>query len=85
MVARFAPTKTVDGAAIVTSVSDRIDSSGLDMDDYTRLDLSVRYAALPWLQPFARIDNALDEDYEEVPGFTTLGRTYFIGFRLTRE
>ena len=70
---------------IVTSLSDRIDSSGDPMDDYERVDLSVRYAALPWLRPFARIENAFDEDYEEVPGYTTPGRTFFIGVTLTLE
>ena len=85
LVARFAPTKTLDGAAIITAVSDRIDSSGLEMDDYERLDLSVRWAALTWLRPFARIENALDKDYEEVQGFTTPGVTFFLGVTLTRE
>jgi vitamin B12 transporter len=85
LVARFAPTKTLDGAAIITAVSDRIDSSGLEMDDYERLDLSVRWAALTWLRPFARIENALDKDYEEVQGFTTPGLTFFLGVTLTRE
>ncbi len=85
LVARFAPTDALDGAVIFTSVRDRIDSSGLDIDDYERVDLSVRYAALPWLQPFVRIENALDEDYEEVPGFTTPGRVFFAGVTLTRK
>lgn len=85
LVARFVPTKALDGAAMITSVRDRIDSSGLPMDDYQRVDVSVRWAALPWLQPFARMENTFDEDYEDVPGFTTPGRVFFLGVSITQK
>jgi vitamin B12 transporter len=55
------------------SINDRIDSSGDAMDDYTRVDLALRYTGFDHVEPFVRVDNLFDEDYEEVPGFTTPG------------
>lgn len=83
-VALFTPLPKLDVAAQVFSVNDRIDSTGLAMDDYTRVDLNLRYEVLPWLTPFVRAENAADEDYEEVPGFTTPGSTFIVGVSLFR-
>lgn len=69
------------GALSVVAVRDRVDSTGLTMDDYERVDVSLRYEALPWLRPYVRVLNALDEDFEEVPGFTTPGATFMVGVR----
>jgi vitamin B12 transporter len=51
------------------------------MDDYERLDLAARYRLARHLEPYLRIDNLLDEDYEEVNGFTTPGRVLVLGLR----
>jgi vitamin B12 transporter len=53
------------------------------IDAYTRLDLSASFQALPWLAPFARVQNALDADYEEAAGFPAPGRTISGGLRVT--
>ena len=65
------------------SINDRIDSTGLSMDDYNRVDLSLRYQALDWLWPYVRVENLYDEDYEEVPGFESPGSTFMVGVSLT--
>ncbi len=68
------------GRATVVAVRDRVESDGQEMDDYTRLDLAVEYDAGAF-RPFVRIDNATDEDYEEIPGYTTPGVAFSIGAR----
>ncbi len=82
LVARFAPVDRFEGAAMLMSVNDRIDSTGLPMDDYNRIDLSLGYQVLDWLRPYVRVQNLFDEDYEEVPGFTSAGSTFMLGVRL---
>ncbi len=71
----------LDGTLTVISVRDRIDSDGATMDDYLRVDLTLDY---PWgerFKVFARAGNLLDEDYEEVPGFTSPGLQVSLGLR----
>ena len=83
-VAQLQPTERFTAAVMAAFVSDRIDSDGAVMDDYTKVDLHLSYG---WslFKPFVRIENALDEDYFEVPGFVTPGRTIVVGFRLQRR
>ncbi len=83
-VAQLQPTERFTAAVMAAFVSDRIDSDGAVMDDYTKVDLHLSYG---WslFEPFVRIENALDEDYFEVPGFVTPGRTIVVGFRLQRR
>lgn len=50
--------------------------------DYTRLDLAMRWQALPWLSPEARIENLGDESYQEVLGFPAPGRSFIAGVTL---
>ncbi|MYB17458.1 MAG: TonB-dependent receptor [Holophagales bacterium] len=83
-VAQLQPTDRFTAAAMVAFVSDRTDSDGAVMDDYTKVDLHLSYI-LSWLRPFVRIENLLDEDYFEVPGFVTPGRTFVVGLRLLRR
>ncbi len=80
----FDPTAALSGQLTVISVDDRVDSSGLAMDDYRRVDLTVRYRLTRRFAPYLRIENLLDADYEEVPGFTTPGRVAAIGLRYSQ-
>ncbi len=84
LVAQLQPTDRFAAALMAAFVSDRIDSDGAVMDDYTKVDLHLSYAR-SMLEPFVRIENALDEDYFEVPGFVTPGRTVVVGVRLLRR
>ncbi len=83
-VAQLQPTERFAAAVMAAFVSDRIDSDGTVMDDYTKVDLHLSYS-LAWLRPFVRIENLLDEDYFEVPGFVTPGRTFVAGLRFQRR
>ena len=83
-VAQFQPTDRFAAALMAAFVSDRIDSDGAAMDDYTKVDVHLGYS---WsmLEPFVRVENLLDENYFEVPGFVTPGRTVVVGVRLRRR
>jgi vitamin B12 transporter len=59
-----------------------VDVGGLALDDYSVLDLSVRYAISDVVEVFGRIQNAADEQYQEVVGYNTAGRSAYAGVRL---
>lgn len=84
LVARLQPTERFSAAVMAVVVSDRVNSDGVVMDDYTKVDLNLSYTRSLW-QPFVRIENALDEDYFEVPGYVTPGRTFVAGLRFQRR
>jgi vitamin B12 transporter len=48
--------------------------------DYLRVDLAARWKALPWLSPYARVQNVADEEYQEILGYPAPGRTLIGGF-----
>ena len=73
------PFEKVSGVLSLVVVKDRINSDGSDMDNYRRVDLTVQYEATDGFHPYLKVNNALDEDYEEVTGFTTPGRVVMIG------
>ena len=52
---------------------------GLDLDDYTLVNLRASYQFEDNLKLYARIDNASDESYETISGYGTLGRNAHIG------
>ncbi|HUP42015.1 MAG TPA: TonB-dependent receptor, partial [Thermoanaerobaculia bacterium] len=81
MVATVRASERLRATATVVTVAERIDSDGSPMDDYERLDLATDYRLGTHLRPYLRIDNLLDQDYEEVNGFTTPGRTLRLGLR----
>jgi vitamin B12 transporter len=66
---------------------DAIDSGGflqpdVALPDYDVLDVSMSYSISKVLEVFARIENALDEDYIESIGFNTGGRAGYAGIRV---
>ncbi len=77
--AAFEPAPRLRGTASLIVVRDRIDSDGSAMDDYERIDLSFDYRATPWLRPYLRLENVLDEEYSEIPGYTSPGLSAAIG------
>ncbi len=65
------------------AVHERIDSDGSGLDDYERVDLSLRYRASDSFEPYLRVENLFDEDYEEIRGFTTPGVVAAVGLKWT--
>src|SRR5690606_9701635 len=61
---------------------DSIDVGNVALDDYEVLDLALSYAPSTKLEIHGRIENALDEDYEEVVGYNTAGRSAYGGVRI---
>lgn len=77
----FAPSTRVDGEIAVISVRERVDTGGAAMDDYERVDLSLGVDLIRDFEAYVRAENLLDEDYDEVPGFTTPGVAVRVGLR----
>ena len=84
VVAQLQPTDRFAAALMAAFVSDRVESNCAAMDDYTKVDVHLSYGR-SMLKPFVRIEYLLDEDYFEVPGFVTPGRTIVVGVRLQRR
>jgi vitamin B12 transporter len=63
------------------AVADTVDNDGGDTDDYILVDANISYRLTKTLLAYARLENALDEDYQEVPTYNTAGRTAFAGLR----
>jgi vitamin B12 transporter len=57
------------------------DPNGM-VDSWTRVDLSARYALTDQFELYGRIENLLDEQYQQVLGYGTPGISGTIGARL---
>ena len=75
----FKPTERLRGVATVLAVRDRFDVGGVAMDDYERVDLVVHYRVSERWEPYIKVENLFDEDYQEVPGFLTPGSVAVVG------
>jgi len=62
---------------------DTADESSGSVDDYEVLDVSASYQVLEYLQLYGRVENATDENYQEIPDFRTPGAAGYAGVRLT--
>jgi vitamin B12 transporter len=51
------------------------------LDAYWLVDLAVHYRVTPAVTLFARGTNLLDDEYEQVYGYRTLGRAGYVGVR----
>ncbi|MDA7852525.1 TonB-dependent receptor [Porticoccaceae bacterium] len=58
-------------------------SQTVTLADYTLLNINANYSASEKLDLYLRLDNLLDEDYEEVFGYQTLGFGASLGLRLS--
>lgn len=53
-----------------------------DAEDYLNVKLTAQWQITKNLQWFGRIENLLDEEYEEVRGYPTYGRCFYTGLKL---
>lgn len=60
---------------------DAEDIDGTGLDNYQLLELTASYQLVEDLQLYGRLENALDEDYEEVPTYNTSGAAGYAGLR----
>tara|TARA_B110000977_G_scaffold170542_1_gene221349 strand:+ start:935 stop:2833 length:1899 start_codon:yes stop_codon:yes gene_type:complete len=62
---------------------DRDFSTGgtINLDDYAVFDISANYIINEMITVFGRVENALDEDYQEITDFNTAGSAAYAGVR----
>ncbi|WP_196223307.1 TonB-dependent siderophore receptor [Roseibium sp. RKSG952] len=58
-------------------------ATSVTLDDYILVNAGADYQLSDQLTLFGRVENLLDQDYEEVYGYNTQGFTAFAGFRAT--
>ncbi len=58
-----------------------VDTDGEPLDDYEVVNINARFEILRGLDIFGRVENLLDEDYEEVRNFNTSGAAAYAGVR----
>lgn len=63
-------------------VGKRDDPAGTESDEYWLANLAGSWNVTEMLQLFARVENLLDEEYEDVLGFNTAGASGYLGVRL---
>lgn len=63
----------------VRYVGDRLDYSDVELDDYTVINIGAIWQVHQHIALNARLENAFDEDYEEVSGYNTAERTLYVG------
>lgn len=54
----------------------------IENPSYTRFDFAFHWRSFERWTPFTRVENALDEQYDEAAGFRGLPRSFFVGLRL---
>tara|TARA_R110002110_G_scaffold406421_1_gene626494 strand:+ start:333564 stop:335429 length:1866 start_codon:yes stop_codon:yes gene_type:complete len=62
---------------------DAVNSAGSSLDDYEIIELSASFDLTRGLQIYGRVENLLDEDYQEIPTYNTTGRAAYAGVRYT--
>lgn len=68
-------------AANLRFVGDFVDNGQVELDDYHVLDISARYNIGNGFTLFGRIENALDEDYQDITTFNTAGSAAHVGLK----
>jgi vitamin B12 transporter len=76
-----APNEKLNFVANYRLAKDAIDNFGA-LEDYAVLDFSMGYSLTTRFELHARIENAADEEYEEVLGYYTARRATYAGVRM---
>ena len=63
----------------VRYVGERLDYGNIDLDDYTVINIGAAYQIHKHVSVSARLENAFDEDYEEVSDYGTDPLTAYLG------
>jgi vitamin B12 transporter len=77
---RPAPDWTVN--AVARRVGERLDLGPVTLDPYTTVDLAGSWSVREGIEPYARVENLLDEEYEEAAGFPAPDRRLVGGIAL---
>jgi vitamin B12 transporter len=76
------PTDAFTGSIAVRYNGDQSDGFGPRVPAWTRTDLAATYRFAPGLEVYGRVENLLDEHYQQVGGFGTPGLSGLVGLRL---
>ncbi len=60
---------------------DAQDVDGSSLDDYELVDINASFLIARGLELYGRVENVLDEDYEEIPTYNTSGAAAYAGLR----
>lgn len=55
--------------AVTRWVGERTDVGGVELEDYTVFDLALARRVGRWIEPYARVENLFDQEYQEAAGF----------------
>jgi len=72
--------RQLDNEFIFSTLTDRV-----TLDGFVLVNLAASWAASEHLTAYARVDNLLDEQYEELFSFRSPGRTGYVGVRLSLD
>lgn len=64
-------------------VRDLVDIGGVRLDDYHLVNFTSRYKFNELIQFTLRAENLFDRHYQDVVGFNTAGRTFYVGAAIT--
>jgi len=76
------PIRRFDVVLYYLDVRDRYGVSGDKIDDYSRVDATLNYRFGKHWTTFLRARNLLDEEYEEVRGYTSPGAQFSLGIQI---
>ena len=65
--------------------ADSIDNGNIALEDFAVVDLTASYQLNQYLRVYGRIENLLDEDYQEINDYNTSGSALFFGLRYRLE
>lgn len=71
-----------NGRAIDNEFVDRTNRVRIGLEDYVLVNLAASYRLTDSVEFFGRVENLLDEDYQDVYGFNTPGISVYAGIRV---
>ena len=80
--ASFDPDGPFSGAVLVRYNGEETNTDGSELDSWTRVDLTGSYDLNETVEIYGRIENLLDEEYQQILGYGTPGLSGSVGVRL---
>ena len=80
--ASFDPDGPFSGAVLVRYNGEEANTDGSKLDSWTRVDLTGSYDLNDTVEIYGRIENLLDEEYQQILGYGTPGLSGSVGVRL---
>lgn len=68
---------------VLRHVGDRVDVGGIELASYTVVDAGLTWRRAGMLDPYLRVENLLDRQYQEAVGYPAPGRALVAGVALT--